>query len=141
MASEGSRTATWLQSALASLSAGGAWRNVAPPNQDITAPYAIYIPYPGGLGDLRGVGARRIWSERYWLIKAVGPASQEAAVFALADAIDARLEHALHEAAGADCLMLSCIRIDDYGPVDEIVGAATWLNVGGIYRIRVKFNS
>lgn len=138
MASEGSRTATWLQTILSALSSGGAWRNVAPTDQEITTPYVVFTPYPGGLGDLRGVGARRIWSERYWLIKAVGPAADETAVFALADAIDARLDHALAENAGADGLVISCLRIDDYGPVDEVVGVATWLNVGGIYRTRTK---
>ena len=138
MASEGSRTATWLQTTLSALSAGGAWRNMAPTDQDITTPHIVFIPYPGGLGDMRGVGARRIWSERYWLIKAVGPSSQEAEVIALADAIDARLDHALAENAGADGLVISCLRMDDYGPVDEVVGATTWLNIGGIYRTRTK---
>ena len=136
---EAARTSLWLRAALNSLAPGGAWRGMAP--DGVATPFIVYTPYPGGLGDVGRVGAYRLWNESDWLVKVVGPASGDAALVAVADAVDARLQRAMGEAAGADCTILLCLRQNsDMLDEPEPINSEVYLNARSFWRIRTQRN-
>src|SRR5690242_3806722 len=124
----------WLQSVLSPLAAGGAWHLMAPPTVT-TTPFTVYSLADGN--DLMVIGAYRVWNDGVYLIKACGPATQSAAIFALADANDNALHRQGGVNVGTDGVMLFCVR-ERTQILPEVVNGVEWLNVMSYYRIQVQ---
>lgn len=124
----------WLQSVLNPLAAGGAWHGMAPPEMT-TTPFTVYALQAGT--DLAVIGGYRVWNDGVYLIKACGPATDAAALFALADANDNALQRQGGVNVGSDGVMLSCTR-ENTEIVPEVVNGVEWLNVISYYRIYVQ---
>lgn len=131
---EPGRGLEWLRDVLNPLAAGGAWPGIAPPGVTIY-PFTVYA-LSGGV-DLMVIGAYRVWNDGLYIVKACGPATQSADIFALADANDNALHRQGGINVGTDGVMLSCTR-EQTQILPEVVNGAQWLNVISIYRLYVQ---
>lgn len=125
----------WLQSVLAPLATGGAWHLMAPPDMT-TTPFTVYALQAGT--DLAVMGGYRVWNDGVYLVKACGPATASAAVFALADANDNALQRHGGIPVGTDGTLLSCTRESTQIVPEPPVNGVVWLNVVSYYRIYVQ---
>lgn len=128
----------WLRSQLTASSAlttaapGGVWQGVAPTNT--AAPFVV-MTFQGG-ADVMAVAGQRIMISGLWQVVAYAPASQDTALAAAADAIDAALQRQ-RGAAGSDAITSSCVREQPLA-LDEVRGDGTlWSRLGGLYRLQV----
>lgn len=118
--------------ALTSAAPGGVWQGVAP--SGTVAPYVVYT-YQGG-ADVAGVAGIRIMVSGLFQVVAYAPASQDTALAAAADAIDAALQRQ-SGAAGVDAFTSACVREQPLA-LDEVRPDGTqWSRLGGVYRLQV----
>lgn len=114
---------------------GGAHLGIAP--EATASPFTVYSLQSGT--DLMVINGVRVWNNGLYLVKACGPVTQSAAIYALAASNDA----ALHRQGGISVgsgtgLMLSCTREQTIVLPETVVNAGQWLNVGGLYRLYVQ---
>lgn len=104
------------------------YRNVAPVGA--TFPY-IVMQYVSGT-DVYAMGGIRVISSVVVIVKAVGSASQYAALVSLADAIDAAISGAINGQAVLSCLRLTAL---DY---EEERDGVRYHHIGGQYSLVVQ---
>lgn len=116
---------------LAGYAPGGVWRGMAP---DGTATPYVIVARQGGR-DLVLPGAIRVWDDATYLVKVVGPATQDATLASAASRIDALLQGA-SGTNGSDTRVLSCegVAVVD---TDELIagasGSEVWRSLGRIW--------
>lgn len=119
------------------LTPGGIHRALAPATDDsgnqIATPYAI-LAFQSGLDTLT-VNAYRVITQPLFQAKAVGPASNTAAIAASAARMDDLIKRASGTVTGG--IVLSCFR-EQLLMVDELVSNAQWTNIGGLYRLLIQ---
>jgi hypothetical protein len=121
--------------ALMAASTGGIFQGIA--DIGVVAPYTSY-----GLqssSEVLTANAVRLWARLLIQIKAVGPASQYAALVTIADRIDANFRRAgpvgLSSSSGVlECYRDGTIALDDPQPVNGV----QWTSLGGLYRIDLQ---
>lgn len=114
---------------------GGAHLGVAPENT--AAPFTVYSQQSGV--DLMEMAGYRVWNNGLYLVKACGPVTQSAAIYALAAANDATLHRQGGISVGGGTgLMLSCTREQTIVLPETVANGGQWLNVGGLYRLYVQ---
>jgi hypothetical protein len=110
---------------------GGVWRGLAPPGT--ATPFVILSLQSGK--DVITANAVRVFDDDTFLVKAVGPASNNAGVLAAASRIDALLGRTSGQVtAGA---ILACYRETPIS-IDELVNGELWSNLGGLYRLIIQ---
>jgi hypothetical protein len=118
---------TWLMDKLDSNQVGVADRvysAVAP--MDAAYPHVVFqLQAPR---DLMVVGARRVWVDGLWLVRAIGRDGTYVDLEAIADAIDTQL----HAASGTE--VQACVREQPFA-MTEVVDGQQYRHLGGIYRI------
>lgn len=133
---EPSRGLAYLESALGAVNPHGAWQGVGP--ESSTPPFTVFDLASGV--DMTVVGAYRIWNDGLYLVKAVGPQSSAAAVYAQADANDNALTRQGGITVGpqSDATLLYCVRESIVPLPPELVNGVPWMSVGGYYRMYVQ---
>lgn len=133
---EPSRVLDWLQTTLAPLAIGGAWRGVAPPG--VTSPYIVYdLDSPT---DIPGVAGTRLWNSSLYSVKVVGTATQTDTLASIADAVDAALQLVGDFAIGAntDAHLMRCVREGPL-PIPVIIeNSVSWVTYGALWRIQAR---
>jgi hypothetical protein len=119
-------------SPLVASATGGVWQGYA--NTSIIAPIALYTQQSGV--DKLTLNAVRLWSSMKMQIKAVGPASQYAALVTIADRIDA-LFGSVRNVTLASGGVLDCYREQSIA-YEELVNGQQWSHLGGIYCIDLQ---
>lgn len=117
----------WLYGRLASNQAGVASRvysTVAP----LEAAYPLIVYQLQAVRDLTAVGARRVWSDGLWLVRAVGRDGTYVDLEVMAEAIDTQL----HGKSGTG--VQACVREQPFS-MTEVVDGQQYRHLGGIYRI------
>lgn len=133
---EPSRVLDWLQTTLAPLATGGAWRGVGPPG--ITSPYIVYdLDSPT---DIPGVAGTRLWNSSLYSVKVVGTAAQDATLQSIADAVDAALQLVGDFTIGAnsDAHLMRCVRDAPLPIPVEVVNGVSWITYGALWRIQAR---
>lgn len=133
---EPARGLSYLEVALGAVNPHGAWEGVAP--DGVTPPFTVFSLISGV--DMMVVGAYRIWNDGLYLVKAVGPASSAAAVYAQADANDNALtrQGGITIGPASDATLLYCVREQIVPLPPELVNGVTWLSAGAYYRMYVQ---
>jgi hypothetical protein len=116
---------------LAAIPIGGVFRSIA--KDGTSTPYVI-VSHLGG-HDVLGSGGARIMSDLLFQVYAIGPAANFDDVSLAALRIDALLES---QAGTNDDGTVLAIRRQQPLILDEIVNAAMWTRLGGIYRVWVN---
>lgn len=136
--SEAAQAFSWVvttmqaDSALMASAVGGAWQGFA--DIGTASPYALVAQQANA--DTLTMNAVRLFNSMLLQIKAVGPASNYAALVTIADRIDALFGRAGYVALTSGGV-LSCYR-ESALVYDEIVNGAAWSNLGGLYRINLQ---
>lgn len=131
---EPGRALTWLRATLNPLATGGAWHGVAP--IDIAPPFIVYSLQTGL--DLAVVGGVRVWNDGLYQVKVCGPATMDATLASIADAVDNALQLQGGVLIGADGAMLSCSREETLILPETVANGQQWLNYILIYRLYVQ---
>jgi hypothetical protein len=114
---------------------GGIWRGALPQKATV-APWCVYSYYAGP-GPVIGTPSLRLWNDSQYIVKAVGPAHQDADIITLANALDALLQD--NKGSTSSATILECIRVGDFN-FDETVNSHKYWHLGGIWRILVRGN-
>lgn len=112
---------------------GGVWRGVAP--QSVTIYPLAVVQHQSGT-DITGSNQVRLWTAGTYAVRIIGPADDDVALVAAADAADTALQDQ-HGTAQSGTIM-ECLREQPLGPLDEIVGGVRYTTVGGFYRLLVR---
>ncbi len=122
-------------SGFTSATPGGVWRGVGPAEGVATSYPIAVVQFQAG-SDVHGSNQARLWTDGLYIVKAVGPADDDVALVACADAIDTALQDLSGTAQGGT--VMSCLRERPFGPLDEVVNGQRFTNVGGIYRLLAR---
>lgn len=129
----------WLQgvlsgdATLSGLAPGGVHRAMAPPN---TQPVYVIVAWQAGT-DALTLNAYRLLSNLVYQVKAVGPASNTAAIVAAAKQIDVLLGGPTSGSVAGGYIS-ACYR-DGSLQIDELrASGEQWSNFGGLYRLQVQ---
>lgn len=120
-------------SALTTAATGGVWQGFAP--IDTSGAYALVTKQ--GSQDALTMNVVRLFSHIILQIKAIGPATNYAALVAIANRIDALFKRvgptALPDGGG----VLACWREQEVS-YSELVNGAQWEHLGGLYHIELQ---
>jgi hypothetical protein len=115
---------------LASLT-GGVHQSAAPIGT--ATPFGIFAAQ--SLNDMNSATALRIYSPDLFLVKAVGPATVDAALITAADRIYTLLNR-VNATVAAGTILASYREQEFY--FTELVNGYLWEHIGGLYRIQIK---
>jgi hypothetical protein len=110
---------------------GGVHQTVAPIGTP--SPFGIYAAQ--SLMDKNSATAQRIYSPDLFLVKAVGPATVDAALYTAVDRIFVLLNRV--NATVAAGIILACYREQEVY-YTELINGYLWEHIGGLYRIQIK---
>lgn len=112
---------------------GGVWQGMA----DIATvpPYALYLQQSNA--DTLTMNARRLFTRGLFQIKAVGPASNYAALVTIANRIDALFGSTSSVALSPSGGVLESYREQSYS-ADYPINGQPWSELGGLYQIDIQ---
>lgn len=121
---------------LASLTPGGGYRAMAPPNA-VTPFWIMSLQSPGA--DSLTMNAVRILSNPLFQIKAVGPASLTQQIANAAERIDELLggNQGLRNQTIMGGFIGACYR-ESVLQLDELVAGELYTNIGGVWRLQIQ---
>lgn len=128
------RVLDWLRATINPLASNRVYRDIAP--DGVATPY-VTVGLMSAV-DVAGAAGIRLWQDGLYLVKVVAPASQYAAMVALADSIDTALQ--LASGNTADATIMRAVREMSIA-YSEVINGAIYTHLGAEWRVYTRKTS